>query len=84
MAWENFFFLPALLVLLCASAAFPQNAQWLPNDTARPVPNAVTPGAASHRLAPSDAIVLFDGTSMSAWAGRDGGAAPVADKRWSL
>jgi hypothetical protein len=68
-------FAPAFLVLVCASAAFPQNAQWLPNDTARPVPNAVTPGPAP-TAAPSDAIVLFDGTSMSAWAGRDGGAAP--------
>src|SRR6202030_4348661 len=73
-------FAPAFLALLCASAAFPQNAQWLPNDTARPVPNAVTPGPAAS-AAPSDAIVLFDSTSMSAWAGRDGGPArwPVKD-----
>ena len=66
---------PAFLVFLCASAAVPQNAQWLPNDTARPSPGAVTPGSAPG-AAPSDAIVLFDGTNMSAWAGRDGGAAP--------
>jgi hypothetical protein len=68
-------FVPAFLVFLCAAAAFPQNAQWLPNDVARPVPNAVTPGA-TPAVAPSDAIVLFDGTSMGAWAGRDGGAPP--------
>ena len=74
------FFAPALFVFLCASAAFPQNAQWLPNDVARPVPNAVTPGSAPG-VAPSDAIVLFDGTSMAAWAGRDGSAPawPVKD-----
>jgi hypothetical protein len=69
------FLAPAFLVFLCASAAAPQNAQWLPNDTARPSPGAVTPGSAPG-AAPSDAIVLFDGTNMSAWAGRDGGAAP--------
>jgi hypothetical protein len=66
-------FVPAILALACCGAASPQNAQWLPNDTARPVPVAVTPGSAPS-VAPSDAIVLFNGSDMSAWAGRDGNA----------
>jgi len=38
-----------------------------------PVPAIVDPGGGSK--APSDAIVLFDGTDLSAWEGRDGDAA---------
>jgi Domain of Unknown Function (DUF1080) len=73
-------FVPAFLALAFCATAFSQNAQWLPNDVARPVPPAVTPGSAPS-VAPSDAIVLFDGTSMAAWAGRDGStpAWPVKD-----
>ncbi len=37
-----------------------------------PVPPTVDPGDASRP--PSDAIVLFDGTDLSAWVGRDGAA----------
>ena len=37
-----------------------------------PVPPKVDPGDATR--APSDAIVLFDGTDLSAWTGRDGAA----------
>jgi len=38
-----------------------------------PVPAKVDPGGGS--TAPSDAIVLFDGTDLSEWEGRDGDAA---------
>lgn len=62
-----------LLFVLCGSVAFPQNAQWVPNDESRPVPQTITPGS-QPGSAPSDAIILFDGTSLSAWEGRDGGA----------
>ncbi|MEO6000789.1 MAG: hypothetical protein ABIN89_28330 [Chitinophagaceae bacterium] len=43
-----------------------------------PVPAVVTPGkpaASSFIIAPSDAIVLFDGKDLSKWKGKDGGAA---------
>jgi len=43
------------------------------HDKARPRPRIVTPGAEAH-LPPSDAIVLFDGTDLSGWSGRDGAA----------
>lgn len=39
-----------------------------------PVPPKVTPGA--NGSAPSDAIVLFDGTSLDAWESANGGEAP--------
>ena len=47
--------------------------KWLVHDGSRPQPRVVTPGAAGG--APSDAVVLFDGTDLSAWKGRDGAAA---------
>jgi hypothetical protein len=56
------------------------------HDPARPHPRVVTP-APSIGGAPSDAIVLFDGTSLSKWASRPGSitktrAAGAAD--WKL
>ncbi|MEE8572269.1 MAG: DUF1080 domain-containing protein, partial [Gemmatimonadota bacterium] len=46
-----------------------------PEDTEvwEPEPDIVTPGEAGG--APSDAIVLFDGTDLSAWSDTDGGPA---------
>ncbi|MEJ7589647.1 MAG: DUF1080 domain-containing protein [Ferruginibacter sp.] len=43
-----------------------------------PVPKIVTPGKATNNAfitAPSDAIILFDGTDLSKWKNKDGGAA---------
>ena len=40
----------------------------------KPVPPVVTPGKTAHD-APSDAIVLFDGTNLNAWESDKGGAA---------
>ncbi len=45
---------------------------WRVHDGERPQPRVVTPGAAS-TSAPSDAVVLFDGTDVSGWVGPDGG-----------
>jgi len=48
------------------------------HDGARPQPRLVTPGTASTQdapgQAPADAVVLFDGTDLSQWAGKDGEA----------
>jgi hypothetical protein len=67
-------FFAVFFSLFCGSAAFSQNAQWVPNDESRPVPNAVTPGS-QPGTPPSDATMLFDGTSLSAWEARGGGEA---------
>lgn len=46
------------------------------HDSARPQPRVVTPGTANS--APSDAIVLFDGSDLSGWVGKE--EAPAAWK----
>ncbi len=51
---------------------------WRVHDIDRPAPPVVTPGAGAG-APPSDAVVLFDGSGLDAWAGRDGG-----DARWTL
>lgn len=66
------------VTLLCATPAFSQNDEWLPNDVNRPHPGVVTPGAQPGG-APSDAIILFDGKDLSAWQGADGN-----DARWKV
>jgi len=52
---------------------------WKVHDCERPQPRVVTPGTASTQdapgAAPSDAVVLFDGTDLSGWVDKDGGAA---------
>ncbi len=44
---------------------------WPIHDLARPMARVVDPGAAGK--APSDAIVLFDGTDLSKWKSQKGG-----------
>jgi hypothetical protein len=52
---------------------------WRVHDKERPEPSIVTPGTASTQEqpgnAPSDAIVLFDGTDLSQWVDGKGGPA---------
>jgi hypothetical protein len=54
------------------------NSKWRVHDGTRPQPRIITPGTESSQdapgLPPSDAIVLFDGTDLSQWTGRDGKA----------
>jgi hypothetical protein len=52
------------------------SGKWHVHDSNRPRPAVVTPGATfSHSApAPSDAIVLFDGTDLSKWEGEKGEA----------
>lgn len=45
--------------------------QWHVHDPDRPYPPVVTPGATAG-AAPSDAITLFDGSSLDAWQGQKG------------
>lgn len=67
-----------LLVALCT--VLPQLTQGAPlplgHDRTRPLPPVVDPGTASTPeragKAPSDAVVLFDGKDLSAWAAMDG------------
>ena len=50
--------------------------RWLIHDVNRPVPDVITPGTGSTQsqagTAPSDGVVLFDGTDLSEWTAGDG------------
>jgi hypothetical protein len=57
------------------------DGKWHVHDPSRPLPPVVTPGATFSQMAPppSDAVVLFDGTDLSKWAGEKG-----AEARWKV
>jgi len=60
-----------------------ETGRWLVHDMNRPAPPVVKPGTESSQdqpgKAPSDAIVLFDGTNLSGWTSVKGGPA-----KWTL
>lgn len=54
----------------------PGPAGWRAHDPARPHPPVVTPARLERPVpAPADAVVLFDGTSLTGWRNRSGGPA---------
>ena len=71
------------LAMLTAAAAAQERVDLPPpaeTEVWKPVPATVDPGRRGHGRPPSDAIVLFDGTDLSEWRGRDGEAGwKVAD-----
>ena len=56
---------------------FLPDGKWRVHDSRRPYPPVMTPGTGS--APPSDAIVLFDGSDLSAWVHEDG-----KDPQWKL
>ena len=67
----------ASIVALCGLSALAEpDPAWLGHDRTRPAPTVVDPGYSStpdHAgKAPSDAVVLFDGTDLSRWVAMDG------------
>lgn len=65
---------PAVSALIAVAAAQGRSQLPPPEETEvwKPVPEVVDPGRPGQP--PSDAIVLFDGTDLSEWRGRDGEA----------
>ena len=53
---------------------FLPGGKWRVHDANRPQPRVATPGAAPGEP-PADAVVLFDGTGLDRWQGKDGGEA---------
>ena len=91
--WKRSPMLLALAAAVCTYQAFAMDPQqdppvgyddtpvlpdskWRVHDGERPQPRVVDPGTAE--APPSDAVVLFDGSDLAAWAGRDG------DARWQV
>lgn len=68
-----------LLVTSQAWGQVPSLEEWAVHDLDRPQPPMVTPGQLGSSDAPSDAIVLFDGTDFTEWTHAGGG--PV---KWRL
>ncbi len=86
-AWKVIFFAGLLLLVSARCGQVPETAskenpmgEWKIHDPARPMPPVVDPGpAADPAPAPSDAVVLFDGSDLSAWEDTKGQPA-----RWKV
>ena len=75
--------LSVFLITSFSQAAFTQNSENMkPEDTEfyEPVPKKVTPSDNHFLEAPSDAIILFDGTDMSKWKSMNDGG----EVKWKL
>lgn len=64
-----------LLTLICGSSVFAQVKDPKATEVWDPVPRKVTP--ARNGAAPSDAIVLFDGSNLNEWKSRNDGSPAV-------
>jgi prepilin-type processing-associated H-X9-DG protein len=73
----------AVLVIACAMSASGQvSTRWQQHSMDRPQPRVVDPGPfTASAPPPSDAVVLFDGRSLSGWRSADSAAAPA---RWKV
>ena len=65
--------LPLLLAAMCAAPLHAQNplGDWPQHARQRPHPPVQTPGPVAEVQAPTDAVVLFDGTSLAKWTHND-------------
>jgi prepilin-type processing-associated H-X9-DG protein len=73
----------AVLVIACAMSASGQvSTKWPQHSMDRPQPLVVDPGPfTASAPPPSDAIVLFDGRSLSGWRSADSAGSPA---RWNV
>jgi hypothetical protein len=59
--------LGATAAMLVSATAARSTDEWPQHSRERPAPKVVTPGPGVSAPAPSDAVVLFDGTDLSKW-----------------
>jgi len=72
-----------LLLLFSVNTAQAQEQDMKPEETEvwEPVPEKVDPGGLIEKAPPSDAVVLFDGSDLSAWESVEGDGSPA---EWNI